>query len=56
MFFSAPPWEYWYSERTTQYNTIFIQEIENKTKSLSKGEILRLSLYKRFPKIKEKKN
>ena len=38
---------------TIQY---LIQEIENKTKSLSKGEILRLSVYERFPKIKEKKN
>ena len=38
---------------TIQY---FIQEVEKKTKYLSKGEILRLSLHKRFPKIKGKKN
>ena len=36
---------------TIQY---LIQEIENKMKSLSKGEIMRLSVYKRFPKVKGK--
>ena len=41
---------------TIQYNTtlIIIQEIKTKvTKYLSKGNILRSTLYKRFPKIKD---
>ena len=43
---------------TIQYNTtlIIIQEIKTKvTKYLSKGNILRSTLYKRFPKIKDER-